>query len=317
MTLDGPDPVAVPLTVSGVELCSWNLPGSAGQRDRSPLLVMLHGMRDIARGLLPVAWPLSERFDVRLFDLRGHGESDYTGTYSVPQYYYDIYVLLTKLREQAPGRPLYLFGHSLGGQLAARCAGLFPELVDALVLAEGLGPPRPQWPQEQADEDAQISFLREQLLARFQMPAATRPLPDRAFAAQRLLINNPRLDPEQARLTARYATREAPDGTLRWAFDARVSTVFVGFDERDSARLWRRVRCPVLTITGDLADEYWRSVHPLADYTGVFQPGEYETRISVFRTVRHLRFEGSGHMVHFDEPERLAAETGGFLASLT
>ena len=81
----------------------------------------------------------------------------------------------------------------------------------------------------------------------------------------------------------------------------------------DSERLWQAVRCPVLTITGDHAHEYWRTALPHNDYTGHFQPGEYEARIRNFANIEHESFEGSGHMVHFDEPERLAERTLHFL----
>ena len=31
-----------------------------------------------------------------------------------------------------------------------------------------------------------------------------------------------------------------------------------------------------------------------------------EERVSVFQNAEHIWFENSGHMVHYDEPERLA-----------
>ncbi|MEM6709850.1 MAG: alpha/beta hydrolase [Pseudomonadota bacterium] len=309
VVLEGPRPQAHALKVSSQSLTCWRFPdvGGAGR----PRLVMLHGMRDVARGLLPVAWPLTERFELHLYDLRGHGASARSDVYSLYQYYFDVYTLLAELR-RAP-EPLYLFGHSLGGQLAARIAGLFPELVDGLVLAEGLGPPRPNWNQALTSEDEDVKALRAQLLDRFSLTASLRPLPDTEFAAARLRANNPRLSAEQALLTATVATRRNESGELHWDFDPRVATVFVGFDEGESARLWRQVTCPVLTITGDCADEYWRSLYPGGTYSGHFQPGEYEARISAFRTIEHKRFEHSGHMVHFDEPDRLAAAIQDFL----
>ena len=310
--LTGPEPVARPFIASGATLCSWHF--EQADDGGKPWLVMLHGMRDVSRGLLPVAWPLVDRFRIVLFDLRGHGDSEYTGSYSVNQYYFDLLTLLTQLKAEDATVPLYLFGHSLGGQLAARAAGLFPELIDALVLAEGLGPPRPGWPDAQPSEAEEVAMLREQLRTRFAQPARLRPLPSLDFAKERLLANNPRLVPAQAALTARYGTRLEETGERHWAFDPRVTSVFVGFRDIDSARLWRQATCPVLSITGDLAGEYWSAMHPtLADYDGSFQTGEYEERLRAFQTVTHLRFEGSGHMVHFDEPDRLAETIDEFL----
>lgn len=311
-TLSGPEPVAEQVNVSGAELTCWHLNPELG--GAKPWLLMLHGMLDVGRSLLPVAWPLANDYRIVLVDLRGHGASAYPGTYSVYQYYFDILSIVEGLRARHPDAPLYLFGHSLGGQLAARFAGLFPELLDALVLAEGLGPPRLNWPATAQSEDDEVALLREQLRTRFERPAQLRPLPSLEFAAERLLANNPRLDPEQARLTARYGTTLAADGSRRWAFDPRVTTVFTGFREAESLQLWRQVTCPVLTITGDLSAEYWVNMAPADErYDGNFQPGEYEARISAFATVTHERFDGSGHMVHFDEPERLACALEDFL----
>lgn len=301
------------LHVVDVRLRLWHLDN--GSTDR-PRVVILHGMRDVARSLLPLAEVLADQFDVTLLDQRGHGASDYPGAYSMEYFYYDLYQVITHLQGNADA-PVALVGHSLGGQICARFSGLFPELVRALVLIEGLGPPDPNWPAEPADESFDIDRYRQTLLDRLSISAAMRPLPSVAFAAQRLRVNNPRMSAAQAEFTARIATREvvSADGNkeLHWAFDPRVASAFVGFSMADSQRLWQANRAPVLTITGDLAHEYWRSALPAPNYSGEFQPGEYAQRIAHFRNIEHERFAGSGHMVHFDEPDRLARSVRAFL----
>ena len=41
-------------------------------------------------------------------------------------------------------------------------------------------------------------------------------------------------------------------------------------------------------------------------FTGHFAEGEMEARAAEFPNAEHHWFENSGHMVHYDEPERLA-----------
>lgn len=270
-----------------------------------PPLVMLHGMRDVALSLLPIAEPLSRNFRILLPDLRGHGRSDRPGNYALPQYLFDLHCIFDALLD----RPAALFGHSLGGQIVSRFCALFPDLVRAAVIVEGLGPPARAMPPADA-----LQVEADRLLRTLAIPAHSRPLPDVAFAAERLLANNPRLAPDLALTLARQATELDPEGRLVWAFDARVQSVFLGGGPGEGERYWASVRCPTLIVTGALAAQYWRGAVPAAQgWQGEFATGELEQRLALFRDHEHLAFSGSGHMVHFDEPERLAAATQEFL----
>jgi len=275
-----------------------------GEPER-PTVVLLHGMRDISLGLLPVAERLAGDYHVLLPDLRGHGSSDRPGGYSMAAFVFDLHRIVSALG--AP--PVALFGHSLGGQIAVRFAALFPELTAATVVVEGLGPPeRPYL----TDADAALRAEGQRLLATYAMAPRTRPLPSVAFAAERLKINNPRLDSDRAHLLAVQATERDPDGNLVWAFDPRVASVFLSSSE--SSRYWSGVRCPTLLITGANAGEYWsRAVPGGVDWSGDYAPGELAARLAYFPDHEHQSFGQSGHMVHFDEPERLAEATLEFL----
>ena len=74
------------------------------------------------------------------------------------------------------------------------------------------------------------------------------------------------------------------------------------------------MRCPACVIAGDHAGEYWRSAVPAgSDWTGEFAPGELVARVALFADAELLTLAGSGHMVHFDEPDALADVTLEFL----
>lgn len=283
------------LTLSVLEL---------GPRDAPPL-IMLHGMRDVAWSLAPVAEPLARRFRVLLPELRGHGDSDRADGYLMDQFVFDLHRVVETLVPD----PAVLLGHSLGGHVVSRFAALFPERVRAAIVVEGLGPPaRPG----EGDPAADLARHREHLLQVLSIPPVQRALEDLGHAARRLIANNPRLDPARARELAERATREGGDGGRQWAFDARVASVFLGLSREDSERFWRQVRCPTLIVSGTLAHEYWRSQMAI-EWDGRFAPGELDTRVRCFPDAEHRLIDGAGHMVHYDRPEALVEVIDDFL----
>lgn len=298
------EPQRVSVSANGVRLNIYRLgPEADGQ---APTVVMLHGMRDVGLSLLPIAEAVAETHPVLLMDLRGHGESDKPGGYAMVQLIYDLHVVVSEL----VGGPAVLFGHSLGGHVVCRFAALYPDLALGAVVVEGLGPPDGRAPEDPA---SRLQMEGERLLGGLSIPERQRPLRDVAFAAERLMANNPRLSEARALELARQGTR-ARDGQLEWNFDPRVQTVFIGGDADASQRYWENVRCPVSIIAGDLAGEYWRRAMPAGSaWTGEFAPGELEARVASFPNAELIRVPGAGHMVHFDEPEALARATQEFL----
>jgi len=274
--------------------------------DDAPPLIMLHGMRDLAAGLLPVAEPLAARYRVILPELRGHGASDQPGAYTFDHFLFDLHRVMDSLALPAA----HFLGHSLGGQILVRFAAVFPARVRTAIVVEGLGPPdRPG----DDDEGSWLAGHGRHLLDVLAIPRRQRALPSVQFAAERLLANNPRLDAARALTLASQATRRNAEGELLWAFDPRVRGVFVARTRRiDTEPYWRNVRCPALIVSGDLAHEYWRSQIGL-EWDGRFAPGELEARIRCFPDHEHAPMSGSGHMVHFDEPEALTRAVADFL----
>ncbi|MEQ8749996.1 MAG: alpha/beta hydrolase, partial [Amphiplicatus sp.] len=103
----------------------------------APLLALVHGGRDHKRSWDWTADALKDEFHVVAPDLRGHGESDWAsdGDYSMADYVLDLAALFKHLGKQ----PQTIVAHSLGGMVALRYAGLYPERVRRIVAVEGLG----------------------------------------------------------------------------------------------------------------------------------------------------------------------------------
>lgn len=98
------------------------------------------------------ATPSSSR-TVHAVNLRGHGPSDWPGTYSLQLLAEDVAALLPQLSDQ----PLDLVAHSLGGLVACQVASTRPDLVARLVL-EDVGLLRPRRPNTPARPDGELDF---------------------------------------------------------------------------------------------------------------------------------------------------------------
>jgi pimeloyl-ACP methyl ester carboxylesterase len=136
-------------------------------------------------------------------------------------------------------------------------------------------------------------------------PGKSRPIQGPEDAANRLVRNNPRLNPATAAELAPHLLK-ATDTGYAWAFDSRASSVFVGASRANDAKFWRNIKAPTCVISGSLSYEYWGREMGDEAFDGRFVPDEMEQRIDEFQNCVHQWFEGSGHMVHYDEPERLA-----------
>ncbi|MEJ0046762.1 MAG: alpha/beta fold hydrolase [Rhodospirillales bacterium] len=85
-----------------------------------------------------VAQRLRNDWHVIAPDLRGHGDSQWAdaGGYRMDAFIYD----LAQLIHQQALAPVTIVAHSMGGNIALRYTGVFPEQVRRLVAIEGLGP---------------------------------------------------------------------------------------------------------------------------------------------------------------------------------
>ena len=104
----------------------------------APPLLLVHGGRDHCRNWDWVAAALRKNWHVLAPDLRGHGDSQWSpdGNYAIAGYVYD----LAQLIHQQQLAPVTIIAHSLGGMIALRYAGIYPDCVRKLVAIEGLGP---------------------------------------------------------------------------------------------------------------------------------------------------------------------------------
>jgi alpha-beta hydrolase superfamily lysophospholipase len=114
------------------------------------VLINIHGLGDHS-GLYPI---LVEHFQsrgitVHAMDLRGNGRSEGQRAYieSWDEYREDLHRFVGLVREEEPGRPLFLLGNSLGGLIVLEYALRYPDGLRGVIAASPplgrLGVPAP------------------------------------------------------------------------------------------------------------------------------------------------------------------------------
>ena len=253
-----------------------------GNPARPPLL-LIHGGRDHCRNWDWAAAALRGDWHVIAPDLRGHGDSQWSpdGGYTMAGYIYD----LAQLIHQQRLAPVTIIAHSLGGNIALRYAGIYPEAVAKLAAIEGLGPPPHRLDERRAKSIAERmdAWICEERALAGRLPRRYASIED---AFRRMQDENPHHTAEQARHLTVQGVNQNEDGTYSWKFDNYVRA-WAPYDMsiRDVRFLWSRIECPTLLLYGK---ESW-SGNPAED-----------GRAEPFRRARVVGIDGAGHWLHHD-----------------
>ncbi|MGI5272802.1 alpha/beta fold hydrolase [Nonomuraea sp. CA-218870] len=119
----------------------------------APALVLLHGRTADHNDWNGFTQHFAARYHVLVPDLRGHGASDFPGTYPIPEMAEDVAALL---RLHGAGSATVI-GHSLGGMVAYHLAMRHPGLVSRLVV-EDAPLPEPMRDRTALVEDGSTGF---------------------------------------------------------------------------------------------------------------------------------------------------------------
>lgn len=267
--------------------------GGSGRR-----VVLLHGWMDVSASFQFLVDALPSHWEVFAPDWRGYGLSDWgqSDCYWFADYLADLDALLERISPQAP---LDLVGHSLGANVACLYAGVRPTRIRRLVNLEGFGMSATQ------PEQAPGRYARwlDELARR----KGLRPYADFAALAERMQKNNPRLTPARAEFLARHWGRELPDGQVQLRGDPAHKVVYPLLYRYEEARAcWRDVTAPVLWV--DAAES--KSLERLG-----LNAAQYAERRAAFRDLRYVTVSEAGHMLHHDQPERVARLLEEFLSA--
>jgi pimeloyl-ACP methyl ester carboxylesterase len=272
-----------------------------------PAVVAVHGLRDHALGMSELLEPLATDYHVIALDLRGHGHSDKTQTYTMIQFMADLKALFDYFALSSAR----LMGHSLGGHIAMRFAATYPERVSQLVLLDGMGPPGNPDGRSVSDVQTRLKEGVETVLA---ITGQRRAIPNGAEAIARLQKNNPLMSDSLAELIVSEGVEPHPDGGVMWRWESAVNMIWQTFSHEETEALIPLIESPVLILTGDRGLDYWVAMRPQLNDVSFYE-SELQRREALFSRGRHVVIENAGHMLHYDQPLAVYDEVAGFFAN--
>ncbi|WP_242623349.1 alpha/beta fold hydrolase [Pseudonocardia sediminis] len=238
--------------------------------DGTPV-VLLHGLMGRATTWWPVARELTRHGRVLGLDARGHGRSERPATDAWdPQ---RMAADVVELVEGLDAGPVALIGHSMGGLHALLAAAARPDLVRALVVEDMAVDLTGLSPHTVDDMHAWFSAI---------------PQPQPSLAAVREAFGHPY--PEAGDYMSECVVERA-DGyhLLTDVTDATtIAAHWTRTAHRDAVEALAAARIPTLLI------EAGQSITP---------PGQLAAVAARIPGARHLRIEGTGHLVHAAAPE--------------
>lgn len=265
--------------------------------DASPL-IMVHGGSDHCRNWDYLARELNDKFNIVAPDLRGHGDSEWSNnSYRKLDFVYDLKQLIA-----AKGyKKVSIVSHSLGSWISLLYAGLNPEMVEKMVIIEGLLPARPA--HKARLENPRPQRLNDWMDVVYGISSFTpRSLPSFEEALERLHAANTSLSLEQARHLTVHAIRQNEDGTYSWKFDPYMRSLSDSPEllESEVIEVRRAIDCPILLLQGEESPFFMES------------DNEY---IQSLQRCEVVNFPNTGHWPHHEQTGRVLEEIDAFFSN--
>jgi pimeloyl-ACP methyl ester carboxylesterase len=287
----------VPIRNLNYHVRLWGQP--SGQR---PPLVMVHGWMDVAASYQFVVDAFAQDRYVIAPDWRGYGETrvENADNYWFPDYLADLDFLLD---HYAPGQPVDLVGHSMGGNVVMFYAGVRPGRIRRLVNLEGFGMPATRPAQAPGRTARWIDELKGLHRGETGLKAYDGP----QGVAQRLMKTNPRLGQDKADWLARHWARPNAQGRWQILGDAAHKIVNAQLFRVDEVlEHYQRIGAPTLVVeaSDNSLDQWWQGKYTL---------DELHERLRSVPDLRRAVIQDAGHMLHHDQPAGLARLIEDFL----
>lgn len=258
-----------------------------------PPILALHGWQDNAATFDQLA-PLLPQYHIVAMDFAGHGLSDWRPDgmrYHTLDHVDDVLGVV----DQLGWSRFSLMGHSMGAGIGLLLAGTLPDMIEKLVLIDGLGP----WGSQAADAP---SILRQAL----EEWRSYEPRDERVFADFEVAVAARRrgftpLSENAARILCSRGLK-AVDGGFCWSMDRRVRHHSSSrFTEEQVSAFLSAATMPVLLLRAQ------------SGFTAAVDI--FEKRWSHISAGRVVSLPG-GHHFHLDEsPQAAAVEIQQFLAN--
>ena len=193
-----------------------------------------------------------------------------------------------------------LMGHSLGGNIALRYAGLFPEKIEKLIAIEGLGPSPRMLEERKAQPITQRlrQWIEQRRLVSERQP---RIMDDLAAAQARMQAAYSHLPEDLIHHLTKTGIKTNSAGTVSWAYDTAGfggSPSDIPYEEQ--THLWSQITCPTWLVYGATS---WAS-----------NPAE-DGRIEPFQNASVSVISDAGHWLHHDQFDDFMGQLEVFLGS--
>ena len=267
-----------------------------------PPLVMVHGWMDVAASYQFVVDAFAQDRYVMAPDWRGYGDtaSGTADNYWFPDYLADLDFLLD---HYAPGQPVDLVGHSMGGNVAMLYSGVRPKRIRRLVNLEGFGMPATQLAQAPGRYAKWMDELKKLHAGDLELKAYD----SVQGVASRLMKTNPRLQADKAEWLAQHWARANEQGQWRILGNpAHKITNAQLYRVEEVLEIYKCITAPTLAVeaSDNSMDQWWQGKYSLA---------QYHERLKSVPNVRIAHVAEAGHMMHHDQPEVLAALIEAFI----
>jgi len=261
-------------------------------------IVLLHGWGDAGETFQFIVDVLPDTYTLLAIDHRGFGRTEWPQDgYWFPDYLADLDAWLDVI---SPSAPVTLVGHSMGGNIANQYAGVRPERIKRVVNLEGFGL-SPTTPDQAPDRYRE--WLNE--VKAGEQFASYAVYPDFERLASHLVRRHRFLPPERADFIARAWAREDQPGLVQLRADPRHKRTNPYLYRRDELQAcWRQIEAPVLFVAAEESEHFKR-------IRGSFTE---EALRQDYRDVRLSIVQNAGHMLHWEQPERVAQLIQEFIA---
>lgn len=262
-----------------------------------PLVILVHGGLDQKRSWDWTASALRDDYRVVVYDLRGHGDSEWVndGDYALMDHVFDLASLIRHLG----AKEFRLVGHSLGGHIALRYCGLYPDGVLRLAAIEGLGP-SPKMLAERAAQDS-LERMRDWVDSRVRSSAREpRKMESETQALERMTKAHSHLSAEQLAHLTRTGIRKNPDASVSWKYDP----AFLGKTPSDITH------DDFKTMVGAIPIPVWLAY---GEKSWASNP-EGDGRVAYFRNASVKEYPDAGHWLHHDSYNEFVRDLRDYLS---
>jgi pimeloyl-ACP methyl ester carboxylesterase len=221
-----------------------------------------------------------------------------TGTTSLRRTCVATVTALAQLVESLKLAPVSILAHSLGGMIALRYAGLYPDRVSHIAAIEGLGfsPKSLAETAAKAFHERLSSWMSAQRALAARQPKRYASIDE---AVARMRAENKHLSEAQAVHLTRFGVNQNEDGTFSWKFDNYLRAWPPSdMTQAETEELWGRITCPTLLIYG-------------AD-SGASNPAT-DGRARHFKNAEVVTIAAASHWVHHDQLDAFMTVVEPFL----